>query len=73
MYKRQVYSRNVVFIDTAPHLLSPSIRPLPPQGLEASSFDYSNKSLNDKDTSREDMMRDLEDYASALDADANST
>ena len=69
--RRVVENGNVVFIETPPHLLPPSRRLLPLQGLEAPTFDFSDNSLDDNYTSREDMIHDVQDCTSALDFDAN--
>ena len=62
--------RNVVLIETPPHLLPPSRRLPPQQGLEAPTFDFSDNGLDDNYTSREDMIQDVQDHTSALDFDA---
>ena len=41
------------------------------RGLEDPTFDFSDNSLDDNYTSREDMIQDVQDYTSVLDFDAN--
>ena len=70
--RRVIESRNIVFIETPPHLLPPLTLWLSPlQGLEAPTFDLSGNSLDDNYSSRKDMIQDARDYTSALDFDAN--
>ena len=69
--RRVVESRNVIFIETTPHLLSPSSRLSPLQGLEAPTFDFYHNSLDDNCSSRNDMIQDAKDYTSALGFEAN--
>ena len=52
--RRVVERGNFVFVETPPHLLPPSRRASPLQGLEAPSFDFSDNSVDDNCTSRED-------------------
>ena len=59
-------------IETPPQFLPPSRRLPPIQGLEAPTFDVSDNSLDEKYTSREDMIQDVEDYTSASDFEANN-
>ena len=49
---RVVESRNVVFNETPPHLLPPSRRHSPSQGVEDPSFDFRDNSRDDNYTSR---------------------
>ena len=67
-----VESRNVAFLEPL-HLLPPSRRLSTLQGLEAPSFDFSDNSLDYNYTSREDLIRDVEDYTSALDFSTSTT
>ena len=69
--RRAVESKNVVFIETLLHLLSPFRRLSPPQGLEAPTFEISDNSLDNNCTSREDVIQDVRDYTSASDFDTN--
>ena len=69
--RRAVERGNFVFVETPPHLLTPSRRDLPLQGLEALSFDFSNNSVDDNCTSRQDMVQAVRDYTSSLDFDVN--
>lgn len=70
---RAAERRNAVFIEAPPHLLPPSRRTSPLQGLEAPSFYFSDNSLDNNYNSRGDMIRDVEDYnPSALDFDVNN-
>ena len=59
---RVVESRNVVFIETLPHLLPPSRRLSLLQGLEAPTLDFSLNSLDDKCTSRKNILQDVQVY-----------
>ena len=60
-------SRNVVFIETPPHLL-PAARWLSlQQNLEPPSYDFSDDTLDDDYVSHDDMLRDVQNYTSVLD------
>ena len=69
--RRAVERGNFVFVETPPHLLTPSRRDSPLQGLEAPSFDFSNNSVDDNCTSRQDMVQAVRNYTSSLDFDVN--
>ena len=69
--RRVVERGNFVFVETPPHLLPPSRRASPLQGLEAPSFDFSDNSVDDNCTSREDMVQAVRDYTSLLVFDVN--
>ena len=69
--RRAVERGNFVFVETPPHLLTTSRRDSPLQGLEAPSFDFSNNSVDDNCTSRQDMVQAVRDYTSSLDFDVN--
>ena len=64
--RRVVESRSVVFIETAPNVL-PATRRLSPQEPESPSYDFSNDTLDDNYVSHDDMLRDVQNYTSALD------
>ena len=68
---RVVVGRNFVFVETPPHLLPPSRRLSPLQGLERPSFVFSDKSLDDNYTSRNHMVQSVRDYTSSLDFGVN--
>ena len=65
--RRVVKSRNVVFIVTPPNLLSAARRLSPQQDLKSPSYDFSDDTLDDNYVSHDDMMRDVQNYTSALD------
>ena len=69
--RRVVEIGNVIFIETPPYVLPPSRRLSPVQGLEAPTFDFSDSSLDDNYSSRNDMIQDSKDCTSALDFEAN--
>ena len=50
--RRVVENGNVIFIETPPHLLPPSRRHSPSQGVEDPSFDFRDNSRDDNYTSR---------------------
>ena len=59
-------------IEIPPQLLPPCRRLSPLQEMEAPTFDFSDNSLDDNFTSREDMIQDVQDYTCALDVDADN-
>ena len=61
--RRVVESRNVVFIETPPNLLSTARQLSPQQDLESPSYDFSD----DNYVSHGDMLWDVQNYTSALD------
>ena len=64
--RRVVESRNVVFIETPPNLLLVARRLSPQQDLESPSYDFSDDTLDDNYVSHDDMLRDVQNYTSAL-------
>ena len=60
-------SRNVVFIETPPDLLPAARRLSPQQDLESPSYDFNDDTLDDNYVSHDDMLRDVQNYTSALD------
>ena len=69
--KTTTESKNVVFIETSPNLL-PATRLLSSQqGLESPSYDFSDDTLDDNYVSHDDMLRDVQNYTSALDFGAD--
>ena len=65
--RRVVESRNVVFIETPPNLLLAAIGLSPQQDLRLPSYDFSDDTLDDNYVSHDDMLRDVQNYTSALD------
>ena len=58
-------------METPPHLL-PHFRRLPPlQSLKTPTFDFYDNNLDDNYSSRNDMIQDAKEYATAWDFDAN--
>ena len=71
--RRVVESRNVVFIETPPNLLPATRRLSPQQNLESPSYDFSDDTLNDNYVSHDDILRDMQNYTSALDFDVDTS
>ena len=70
--RRMMESRNGVFVETQLNLL-PAARWLSPQqDLESPSYDFSDDTLDDNYVSHDDMLRDVQNYTSALDFDVNT-
>ena len=65
--RRVVESRNVVFIETPPNLLSAARRLSPQQDLESPSYGFSDNTLDDNYVLHNDILRDVQNYTSALD------
>ena len=66
-----VERRNVVFIETPLNLLPAARRLSPQQELESSSYDFSDDTLDDNYVSYDDMLRDVQNYTSALNLDVD--
>ena len=64
---RVVESRNGVFIETPSNLLPAARRLSPQQDLESPSCDFSDDTLDDSYVSHDDLLRDMQNYTSALD------
>ena len=62
-----VESRNVVFIEATPNLFPSARWLLPQQDLESPLYDFSVDTLDDNYVSHDDMLRDVQNNASALD------
>ena len=60
-------SRNVVFIETLPNLLPAARRLSPQQDLELPSYGFNDNTLDDNYVLHDDMLRDVQNYTSALD------
>ena len=69
--RRVVKSRNVVFIETPPNLLSAAKWLSPQHDLGEPSYDFSDDTLDDNYVSH-DMLRDVQNYTSALDFDVDT-
>ena len=70
--RRVVESRSVVFIETSPNLLSAARRLSLQQDLESTSYDFSDDTLDDNHVSHDNMLRDVQNYISALDFDVDT-
>ena len=64
--KTTVESRNAVFIETPPNLFPATTRLSPQQNLESPSYDFSGDTLDNNYVSHDDMLRDVQNYTSAL-------
>ena len=64
---RVVENKNVVFIETQQNVLPATRRLSPQQGLESPSYDFSDDTLDDNYVSHNGMLRDMQNYTSALD------
>ena len=64
--KTTVASRNAVFIETPPNLLPATTQLSPPKSLESPSYDFSDDTLDDNYFLHDDMLRDVQNYTSAL-------
>ena len=65
--RRVVEARNVVFIETAPHLIPQPSQPSPLHRLQSSSLKFTEDTLDDNYVSNEEMLQDVRDYTAALD------
>ena len=65
--RRVVESKKAIFIETPPNLLSAARRLSPKQNVESLSPDFSDDMLDDSYVSHDDMLRDVQNYTSALD------
>ena len=65
--RRVVESRSIVIIETSPNLLPAARRVSPQQDLGSPSYDFSDDTIADNYVSRDDMLRDVQNYTSALD------
>ena len=67
MTRRVVEARNVVFIETPPHLIPQPSQPSPLHRLQSSSLKFTEDTLDDNYVSNEEMLQDVRDYTAALD------
>ena len=66
--RRVVEARNVVFIETPPHLIPQPSQPSLLHRLQSSSLKFTEDTLDDNYVSNEEMLQDVRDYtAAALD------
>ena len=65
--RRVVKCRNAVLIETPPNLLPATNRLSPQQDLQSPVYDFSDGTLDDNYVSHDDMLRDVQNYTSALD------
>ena len=65
--RRVVEARNVVFIETPPHLIPQPSQPSPLHRLQSSSLKFTEDTLDDNYVSSEEMLQDVRDYTAALD------
>ena len=65
--RRVVEARNVVFIETPPHLIPQPSQPSPLHRLQSSSLKFTEDTLDDNYVSNEEMLQDVRDYTAALD------
>ena len=65
--RRVVESRNVVFTETPSNLLLAARWLSPQQDLELPSYDFSDDTLEETYVSHDDMLRDVQNYTSAMD------
>ena len=65
--RRVVENRNAIFIETPSHRLPAASRLSPQQKLESPSYDFSDDTLDDNYVSHNDILRDMQNYTSALD------
>ena len=65
--RRVVEARNVVFIETPPHLIPQPSQPSPLYRLQSSSLKFTEDTLDDNNVSNEEMLQDVRDYTAALD------
>ena len=59
--------KNVVFIETPPNLLPATRRLSPQQDLQSPSYDFNDDTLDDSYVSHDGMLRNVQNYTSALD------
>ena len=64
--RQVVESRGVIFVETPPNLLPATRRLSPQQDLESPLYDFSDDTLDDNYVSHDDMLRDVQNYTSAL-------
>ena len=62
-----VEAGNVVFLKIPPYPIPQPSQLFPLQGLQSSSLDFIEDTLDDNCVSREEMFRDVRDYTAALD------
>ena len=65
--RRVVEARNVVFIETPPHLIPQPSQPPPLHRFQSSSLKFTEDTLDDNYVSNEEMLQDVHDYTAALD------
>ena len=65
--RRVVESRIAVFFVTPPNLVPATRRLSPQQDLESPSYDVSDDTLDDRYLSHDDMLRNVQNYTSAID------
>ena len=65
--RRVVEARNVVFIETPPHLIPQPSQPSSLHRLQSSSLKFTEDTLDDNYVSNEEMLQDVRDYTAALD------
>ncbi|CAM9689341.1 unnamed protein product, partial [Ascophyllum nodosum] len=64
--RRVVEARNVVFIETPPHLIPQPSQPSPLPRLQSSSLKFTEDTLDDNYVLNEEMLQDVRDYTAAL-------